>query len=196
MKILGLCGGSGSGKGEVSEAFLTFSVPSIDTDKVYHDMTSADSPCLRELAAEFGNEIISPCGALDREALRNIVFFDREKLALLNEITHKHILAKTRLILSEYEASGEKLAVVDAPLLFESGFDAECDVTACVIADREVRISRIMQRDSIKRADAVRRIDSQRKDSELIALCDFCIENNGSKDMLRDKVEELITKII
>ncbi len=196
MKILGLCGGSGSGKGEVSAAFFSFSVPSVDTDKVYHEMTSADSPCLRELSAAFGSEIISSDGALDRKVLRNIVFSDKERLGLLNEITHKHILAKTRLMLKEYEMAGAELAIVDAPLLFESGFNRECDATVCVIADREVRISRIMRRDGIERADAVRRIDSQRSDGELTALCDFCIENNGDIDTLRDKVKELISKII
>ena len=74
MKVIGLCGGSGSGKGKVCEIFSTLSVSSIDTDSVYHKLTSCESSCLRELVDEFGNGILNAKGGLDRSVLREIVF--------------------------------------------------------------------------------------------------------------------------
>ena len=101
MKVIGLCGGSGSGKGVVSSLFDRRGIPAIDTDTVYRELTSVDSPCNRVLSNEFGKEIISTDGSLNRKKLRTIVFTgDDSKLHLkkLNEITHKYILDETDLI--------------------------------------------------------------------------------------------------
>jgi dephospho-CoA kinase len=73
MKIIGLCGGSGSGKSEVCSFIISLGIPVIDADAVYHEITSKEGPCLEQLRLEFGDEIIS-CGALDRKALSKIVF--------------------------------------------------------------------------------------------------------------------------
>ena len=106
LKIIGLCGGSGSGKGSVAELFLEYGIPSVDTDAVYHDITSSPSPCLDALVAEFGTDILTPDGALDRKKLSGIVFFGQDSIKRrekLNAISHKYVLAKTREILSVYE---------------------------------------------------------------------------------------------
>ena len=190
MFIIGLCGGSGSGKGKVSELFLSLGVPSIDTDKVYHELCSYTSPCLCEIASEFGEDIIDN-GALSRKKLSKIVFSDRDKLAKLNKIAHKHILAKTREMLAIYSNEGAEYAIVDAPLLFESGFDKECNFTLAVIADDETRAKRIMVRDGISYEDAKLRISKQISNSDLLLMCDYNIENNGDIDALSDEVERL-----
>ena len=199
MKIIGLCGGSGSGKGAVCDLFLELSIPSIDTDAVYHDMTRFDSPCLRALRKEFGDEIIAEDGSLDRIVLRDIVFCGEnsfEKRQKLNTITHAFILDETRRIIEGKRAEGALAVIVDAPLLYESGFDKECDVTVCVIADEDVRISRIVSRDGITKEDAIKRIRGQISNDGLIEKSDFVIENNGDIEYLRSKVFELYKKII
>ena len=137
MKVIGLCGGSGSGKGAVSRIFAEIGIPSIDTDAVYRRMTLSDSPCMRALAAEFGKEIINSLGGLDRARLASIVFNDPSRLKTLNKIAHSFILDETRRRLAEYSDEGFPAAVVDAPVLFESGFDKECDEIICVLADSE-----------------------------------------------------------
>ena len=133
--IIGLCGGSGSGKGEVCSAFLKLGIPSIDTDLVYHELTSTMSDCLKEIRDAFGDSVISN-GALDRRELSRIVFADgaENKRSLLNNIAHKHILAATRNIAADLFKKGYDHVIVDAPLLFESGFDKECDLIIGVIA--------------------------------------------------------------
>lgn len=198
MKIIGLCGGSGSGKGIVCDAFRRFGIPSIDTDAVYHELTSSKGDCLNALAKEFGSDIISDSGSLDRKKLGLIVFCGEnswEKLNKLNKLSHKFILDETRRRLDTFSQLDAPMAIVDAPLLFESGFDGECDILICVIADRETRINRVMARDNISRQAAEQRINSQMSDDDIISRCDYVIYNNSDFDTLTDQVIRIIDEI-
>lgn len=202
MRIIGLCGGSGSGKGMVCSLFSELDVPFVDTDAVYREITGSRGECVRELEDCFGKEILSENGSLDRRRLSAIVFFgddSESKLKKLNAITHRHILNETRKRLLEYEKMGAAYALVDAPVLFESGFDRDCDEIICVIAKKEIRIERIMLRDGIGRDAAERRIDSQLPDDRLISLCDHVIYNNSDLAHLKSevlKIHNLILKNI
>ena len=193
MKIIGLCGGSGSGKGAVCDLFLELGIPSIDTDALYHKMTSSDSPCLRALAREFGESIIDVHGKLDRAVLRGIVFSSdgENKRKKLNEIAHKYILDRTREIIKEYECAGKRAVIVDAPLLFESGFNKECDFILCVTADEKIRVKRIVLRDGISEEDAYKRISSQITTEELLSKSDAFITNNGDYASLSVEVRRV-----
>ena len=117
-------------------------------------------------------------------------------MKILNEITHRHILDKTRQLIKDYAHCGVEAVIVDAPLLFESGFDKECDVTVAIIADRKVRIQRIVSRDGISENDAIIRIDAQTSNEELIKRCNYFIENNGDVDSLRASVAVIYKKIM
>ena len=200
MKVIGLCGGSGSGKGVVCSCFSKFGVPSIDTDAVYREMTDGDSQCLRALACAFGNSIISCDGSLNRKMLASIVFSGEgaeERRRTLNQIAHKFILEEARRRILKYKSEGYDICIIDAPVLFESGFDKECDRTVCVVADKSLRVKRIMMRDGLSESDALMRINSQKSDDELRHLCDFVIENNGDYEALLDevlRVKKLITE--
>ncbi len=181
MKIIGLCGGSGSGKGTVAKMFSNFNIPSIDADAVYHELTDKPSDCLSELVREFGEGILNEAGTLDRAALGKIVFVgdtaetNRKKL---NEISHRHVLANIRAGLSALDKKGVPAAIVDAPLLFESGFNLECDTVILVVADEKTRIQRIVERDNITEEAAKRRISAQLSDAELSGRVDYIIDNS------------------
>ena len=196
MKVIGLCGGSGSGKGAVSSIFAEIGIPSIDTDAVYREMTLSDSPCMRALAAEFCDEVVNSLGGLDRTRLASIVFNDPSRLEKLNKIAHSFILDETRRRLDNYRGEGFPAAIVDAPVLFESGFDNECDEVICVIADKEIRTGRIMSRDRITRDAAEKRIASQMPDEILISKCDHVIYNNSDIESLREQILSLKSKLI
>ena len=198
MVIIGLAGGSGSGKSVVTKIFRELGFCGIDTDRVYRKLTEKSSECLDALSREFGDDIITERGALDRRRLAERVFLSDDagqKRIRLNEITHKYILDEVRRIISAQpkEALG---AVVDAPLLFESGFDKECDFLVAVIADKDKRISRILVRDGVSRLEAERRIASQLSDERLCELCDYVIVNNGDGDELRACVLSVAEKIL
>lgn len=188
IKIIGLCGRSGSGKGYVSKLFFRRGIPSVDTDAVYRELMSGDreapSECLAEVSREFGEEVIAPDGSLDRRALADIVFAPgaQDRLRTLDRITHKYILAECLRRITEYEKRGVKAVILDAPLLFESGFDTQCDITVFVSAPEEVCISRICERDGISPYKAEQRLASQMSREELRRLCDEEIENGDGCD--------------
>ena len=197
MLTIGLCGGSGSGKNAAQAAFAKLGIPGLDTDALYHRLIDGDTPLARALAARFGQRILRADGGIDRLALREVVFDHREKEALtdLNTITHKAVLAECRTWLSAQAEAGAFAAIINAPLLFESGFDAECDITVAVLAPREVRIARIMSRDNLDRASAERRIAAQRDDAFLMAHTDYQIHNNGTEETLCESVRLLCDRI-
>ena len=97
--------------------------------------------------------------------------------------------------LSRLEESGARAAIVDAPLLFESGFDKECNLIIAVTADKEARLCRIMRRDGITRERALERVRTQICDSELSRRADFVIVNDGDLATLRERVESIAAKI-
>ena len=195
MLTIGLCGGSGSGKGVVSEIFGEHGYILADTDKICHKLFSSSEQCISQLVSEFGTGILDIDGAIDRKKLSAIVFSDKEKLERLNSISHFHILNRVREIISDAEKNKDKGVVVDAPVLFESGFDSECDVVVAVYASEDVRIRRIIARDSISEERARKRIANQLSDDYVIAKSDFAINNSGSLVELKKSVEAVISKI-
>ncbi len=189
MTIIGLSGGSGSGKTTAAAVMASLGAAVIDTDRVYRDLCVPGSPCLSELAGVFGKEILLPDGALDRKKLGALVFSDAAARLRLNAITHAYIAEKTKRLIKEYDASGMEAVVIDAPLLFESGFDAFCDITVGVTAPLDVRMARIIARDGLTAEEAEKRIASQLSDEELSRRCDFIIENRGTNEELVRAVE-------
>lgn len=196
--ILGLTGPSGAGKGVLAQRLHdAHGFVWIDTDAVYHALTSAPSPCLDELQSAFGTGIIKQ-GALDRPALASIVFAKdaKDKLELLNRITHKHVMEKSRRQIDAARQSGARGAVLDAPLLFEAGADALCTHTAAVLADRAVRLHRIITRDGLTEQAAQKRLDAQKSDDFYRQRADFVIYNNGTAQELYASADALAKELV
>ncbi len=198
--LIGLCGRSGAGKGYVSRMFADFGIPAIDTDGVYRELTSpreAISPCMAELCDAFGPSVRKPDNSLDRGVMRSLVFGEENKsnLQKLNEITHRHILADTlRRVWSLFE-EGFTHILIDAPLLFESGFNELCEAVVCVTAPEEVHIRRIMERDGIDEESAKLRLASQSPVETLTARADIVIANDTDKETLRCRVKDAAAKL-
>lgn len=179
LKIIGLTGGSGSGKGYICRLFEEVGIPSLDTDKVVHDLYTNDPMLLSELVKEFGYEILE-YGQVNRKVLGKIVFSDPDKLDTLNYIVHKYVLAECRKWLREKEREGYGAAIIDAPQLFESGFHNECDYVISVLASNEERIDRIINRDNISYNEALKRIQNQMSNEQYAERSDFVIYNNAA----------------
>ena len=182
MIKIGLTGQSGAGKGMLSEIFEKHGIHCLDTDIVSRLVCGAGMPCTLELAENFGDDIIKSDGSLDRRALANKVFLaenKEEKTVLLNKITHRYILAYADECLAKQEESGAVVALVDAPVLFESGYDKSCDYIIGVLADKETRIQRIIARDCIDRKLAEERIASQKDDAFFIENCSLVLYNDS-----------------
>lgn len=195
MIVIGLTGGTGSGKGCVCQKFLKYNISSIDTDKVSRDVCAKGMPCLNELEKIFGSQILNPDNSLNRKKLASIVFSDKEKLNILNLISHKFILNDVRKWLENEKHNGKKAAIVDAPLLYESGFDKECDIIIAVISDIEIRKQRILKRDNLSTEEIKQRLKNQGNDEFYTKKADYVIVNNGSLDNLETQIDTIFTKI-
>ena len=186
--IIGITGGSGTGKSSACTYFDRMGYVIIDADTVAREVCAPGTECLAELVAYFGGDIVDGDGTLMRKKLGSLVFADSSKLMALNEITHKHIIKSIKEKIADNEGRD---IVVDAPLLLETGLDSLCDVTLCVISSADNRISRIMARDGISAEDAQNRIQSQKDDSYYISRCDHTVTNNGSPDELIHKLSRI-----
>lgn len=198
MRIIGLCGGSGSGKGVVSDMFKKFNIPSIDTDEVYREITSYDSECMRALVSEFGRSVQNADGSLNRLKMRELVFSGNNSESnrmRLNEITHAFVWSETEKRIEKYSLEGYRAVILDVPLMFESGFDKKCDVLIAVLADDTIRVARIIARDGITEEQAKARISSQLESSRLKEMVDYVIDNDGDLESLRVKVDGIHKKI-
>ena len=186
--IIGLTGGSGTGKSTASRFFGERNFLIIDCDRLAREVCSPGEECLEEIKQTFGNGVIDTDGTLKRRVLAEIVFSDKDKLSLLNSITHKHIVFRIHNILEETRC---KNAVIDAPLLFEAGLDSICDITLAVLSLPENRIERICKRDGISEKEANARISSQQDDSYYRERCTYIMENNGDVESLFEKLNEV-----
>lgn len=195
MKVIGLTGGIGAGKSTVSAILEERGFPIIDADLISHQITEKGSKALERIAEIFGADMILPDGSLDRKKLASVVFSDREKLKLLEEVTTKEVVAVISEKLQKLrDEKTEGLVFVDAPLLFESGADRLTDLVFTVDADLEVRIQRVMERDHALRQQVEERIASQMSSAERAARSAEVIDNSKGKEELRRQVEELLSK--
>ena len=195
MLVIGLTGPSGAGKSEVSALFASYGLSVINADKVYHELLSPPSSCLKELTEEFGGGILTPTGELDRPKLSALVFSDSTALQRLNSITHRYVMEEIHRRLRHLRAKGTCAAILDAPQLFEAGADRDCTTVVSVLAKKQLRLERIMTRDGIDAESALRRINAQKSDDYFRAHSDYVIENNGSVEHLRPTVEKILSEM-
>jgi dephospho-CoA kinase len=198
LKILGLTGPSGAGKGAVCNIFKAFGIPSIDTDAVYHQLLEEGGSIKNELCTAFGPDILDESGKIDRKKLASAVFGKENTPSLLhtlNTITHKYVMARTHDLMQAIKQSGAIAVLIDAPLLFEAGIEKECDAVIGVLADRKTRLCRITERDSITEEAAQMRIDAQKSDAFYRKSCQYILENNNDYETLETQICRLIKEL-
>lgn len=176
---VGLTGPSGAGKSTVAKLFASHGIKIIDADKIAREVMAPASPALAELAGAFGEDILKEDGGLDRKLLAERAFKNKRTQKILNDITHPLIVMQIRRKIKELRDSGEKIAVIDAPLLFESGIDIMCDKTIAVIAASDARLLRITERDNLSENAARLRMSAQNEEYFYISRADTVIENNA-----------------
>lgn len=186
MKIIGITGGSGAGKTTVTGHFKKYDAEIIDADVLAREIVNSGMPALEEIKKEWPDVVID--GVLDRRALAKIVFNDERELHKLNTITHKYVIDE---INKRIDKSKKEIFVIDAIALFESGLADICDVTICVIADRDTRIKRIMERDGLTLQEAEERINAQKSDDFYKENADYVIYNNDDGSNLEEIANRL-----
>lgn len=180
---VGLTGGIGSGKSAVATLFEARGATLIDADVLAREAVAAGSDGLREIAALWP-AAIGADGALDRAALARVVFADDGARVRLNGIVHPRVRA---LGAQREREAPEGIVVHVVPLLFEGDFWRTCDRTVLVIAPDDVRVARVMARDTAEREAVEQRMAAQIDPAIARTRADYVVENDGDLDDLRER---------
>lgn len=189
MIIIGLTGPTGSGKSTLTKTAENLGFKVIDCDKTARKASEIGSDGLKALVKTFGEGILMKSGALNRPILAQKAFASKEKTELLNKTLLPFI---AELVLAESDGD---LVLWDAPTLFESGLNTKCTATVAVLANEEIRLKRITQRDKITSAQAMLRIKAGKPDSFYKENADFVIYNNGEAAEFIENFSDILKEI-
>lgn len=189
MKMIGLTGPTGAGKSSLTVVAENLGYKVIDCDKTARRAVEKGTDGLKALTKVFGEDILLPDGELNRKALAKKAFATKENTKLLNKTLLPFIVD---LIKRECD---EEYILLDAPTLFESGINSECDATIAVLADVNLRLERIKNRDSITEEEAKLRISAGQTDDFYKENADFVICNNGDITVFTKEFEDILKEI-
>tara|TARA_B100001559_G_scaffold174101_1_gene145771 strand:+ start:189 stop:770 length:582 start_codon:yes stop_codon:yes gene_type:complete len=179
MNIVGLTGGMGTGKTSILNLFKKKNINCFNSDFIAKNLM--DNDLKEEIKTLFGSDIYEK-GKLNRKKISKIVFNDIKKLNKLNSIVHPAVRKNFRDFIKKNET--DKFIVYETALLFETGFNRECDIIILIISPFKKRIERIMKRDGLLKSEIIRRIDHQLPDKKKVDLSDYIIENDNWKNTL------------
>jgi dephospho-CoA kinase len=190
---VGLTGGIGSGKSEVSRRLAARGAPIIDADLAARDVVQPGTPGLGEIAAVFGPRVLRPDGSLDREQLGQLVFADPGLRAKLNAIVHPLVHERMRQLAEQAIAAAGPAAIIvhDVPLLAENGLGRGFDTVLVVDAPDDQRVQRLTATRGMTAAHAQDRMAAQASRQQRLAIADIVIDNSGTLDDLDRRVEEV-----
>jgi dephospho-CoA kinase len=188
MVLVGLTGGIGSGKSTVSALLAERGAVVVDADAIVRDVQAPGTPVLAAIVERFGPDVLGPDGALDRQALADVVFTDDTALKDLNAIVHPAVGAEIARRLEE-AAGTDAVVVLDVPLLVESGRD---DMAALIVVDvdPDVAVARVVEQRGMREDDVRARIARQASREDRLARATIVIDNGGTREDLEAQVAE------
>jgi dephospho-CoA kinase len=191
MRIIGLTGGIATGKSCVARFIEELGVTVVDADQLSREAVVPGSRALKRIVAEFGADILTPDGFLDRKRLGAIVFSDQEKRYRLEAIMHPEIRRLADERVARAEDAGQRVLVYMAPLLIEAGLEERVDEVWVVTVRPEIQLERLMARDGIDRKTAERMVASQMPLAEKERHGSVIIDNGGTLDETRRLLNEI-----
>lgn len=187
MLRIGLTGGIGSGKSTVSALLARRGALVVDADRIAREVLEPGTPGLAAVVTEFGPDVVTADGSLDRAALAAVVFSDDAARRRLDAIVHPLVRRRTAELVAA--APPDAVVVNDVPLLVETGQAGSYDLVLVVEADAGTRIARLVGR-GLTEADARARIAAQATDDQRRAVADVVLDNSGTPEQLAEQVEE------
>jgi dephospho-CoA kinase len=186
---VGLTGGIGAGKSEVSKRLAAQGAVVIDADLIAREVVAPGTDGLAEIVAAFGPGILTPDGALDRVRLGDIVFADPDKLARLNGIVHPRVGMRMREL--EDSAGPGAVVVHDVPLIAENDLAGAYDLVVVVDAQPRVQLDRLVRQRGMSREQGEARLAAQASREERLAIATIVVDNSGSLTELDRQAGEL-----
>lgn len=194
MLKVGLTGGIGAGKSEVSRLLVECGAVLIDADRIAREVVAPGTPGLAAVVEEFGEEVLAADGSLDRPKLGSIVFAAPEKLARLNAIVHPLVGARSREL--ETAAAEDAVVVHDVPLLAENGLAPLYDVVVVVDASPETQLDRLVRLRGMTEADARARMAAQATREKRLEIADVVIDNDVPLEELQRRVRDVWADLV
>ena len=167
----------------------------IDADHIAREVVESGSACIADIALEFGCEYINMDGTLNRKKMAKTVFTDKAKLKKLNALIFPYIIDSIRTRTAQLRREQQGIIVLDAPTLFESGADRECDYVVSITAPRQLRRERIIRRDRLTEEEADQRINAQHDEEYYKSRSWQVLENDGSVDELKNQTSMLLSRL-
>ncbi|WP_328556128.1 dephospho-CoA kinase [Streptomyces sp. NBC_00358] len=189
MLKVGLTGGIGAGKSEVSRLLVEHGAVLIDADRIAREVVAPGTPGLAAVVDAFGDDVLAPDGGLDRPKLGSIVFADAERLAVLNSIVHPLVGTRSRAL--EDEAPEGAVVVHDVPLLAENGLASLYDLVIVVDAHPETQLDRLVRLRGMTEDDARARMAAQAPRDKRLEIADIVIDNDVPLDELERRVRDV-----
>lgn len=190
MKI-GLTGGIASGKSTIASLLVERGALLVDADQVAREVVLPGEPALEAIASTFGQAVLEADGSLNRKALGEIVFRDKDSLAKLEAITHPAIRSRMQEKIHTYaEQYPERLIVADIPLLYETKQEHLYDGIMVVYVPAELQKVRLMERNQVSEEEAVRRVSLQMDIEQKRRNADWVIDNSGSLAETKRQLDE------
>ena len=191
MLVIGLTGGIGTGKTEVTQVLLELGAVVIESDKVAHSSYLPGTKAHEAIVSQFGNDVLDPSGFIDRKSLGKIVFSDPARRLELEEIVWPVVEEMIEARLAEEEKRGTKVVVFEVAKLYEPGWDRLADIVWTVESPRGDIGKRVEQRSGLDESETGARLAAQLTSAERKSIADLVIENNTTLDDLRDQIVEL-----
>jgi dephospho-CoA kinase len=196
MLKVGLTGSIAVGKTFVCSVFRELGCHVLDADQVAREVVEAGTPGLAKVVSEFGPEILTPVGGLDRAKMASMVFADEEKRLLLNSIIHPLVFETQDRWLAEREAEDpDGIAIVDAALMIESGGHKRYDQLIVVWCEPDIQLKRLIERNRLPEAEAKKRIAAQMPQEEKKRYADHLIDTSNGFEDTRRQVREVYEKL-
>ncbi|MEU0686616.1 dephospho-CoA kinase [Streptomyces uncialis] len=194
MLTVGLTGGIGAGKSEVSRLLVEHGAVLVDADRIAREVVEPGTPGLAAIVDAFGEQVLAEDGSLDRPALGAIVFADPDRLAVLNGIVHPLVGARS----AELKAAAPDDAVVvqDVPLLTENGLQDRYDLVVVVDTSPATQLDRLVRLRGMTEADARARMAAQATRAQRLALADIVIDNDVPHSELTARVAEVWDELL
>jgi dephospho-CoA kinase len=191
-----LTGGIATGKTYVRTRLASHGLPTLDADTLARDAVAPGSSGLAAVVERFGAGILQPDGTLDRKALGAVVFADAKARADLEAIIHPRVREATGAWLDRLAQSGEALAIVDVPLLFETGREREFDRVIVTSCPRSQQVARVVERDGLTPAEAEARIDAQAPTEAKVRRADFVIDTGGTFGDTNRQIDRVVERLL
>jgi dephospho-CoA kinase len=182
MLRVGLTGGLASGKSFVGRELAALGCLLIEADELGHKVLEPDGEAYAPVVAEFGREILTPDGAIDRRKLASIVFHQPDRLEKLNSLVHPPVRARTRQLIDEFaQREPNGIAVIEAAILVETGSWRSYDRLIVAVCSEEQQIERAMARDRLSREAVLDRLSRQMPLADKVKYADYVIDTSGTK---------------